>query len=848
MDQPPDRSLVPLACGVGAAALVAQTALVRELMVSFYGTELAVASALCCWLAFVVVGALAAAIVLKGRPHGRPLVHPPLVALAVALPAGLVVARLVRPILRAQVGEFLPVTSMAAGAALAACTVAIPVGFLFAAAARCEEQHARRRAGGVTRVYVAEAMGSAAAGALLSFCLLGRLAPTALAFAAAVMLLAVAAARAAGASGWLCLAGAGFMAALLCWSATQQRPALFFGSVAALAAAACLLRLATAPWRRAGWAAGIACAALAFLLSTAYLAWGKVLDETTVRARWNTFSTFRLVATLDTRYQEVGLGEREGDYALVQDGRRTAQFPDRAAAQQEAALLLTQHARPRDVLVIGGGLEGLCQQMLAAPIRALDYVEPDPQLVRFLFERLPAELAEPLRDHRFAAYACDGRFFVRKSAEDTSALARAYVASDGSRSAARRPAGAYDLIVVNVGDPASASQSRFYAVEFCRELRHILRPGGAVAFCGVTAGENIVRDSVALDYAACIYRTVRSVFSEIVVRPGDEFFFFAATQPGVVSDDPPILAARFEALGLQPDVLKHSFERAEFPRERTQHVARLLAEAGESAYLNTDERPVAFMLFLALESQFAGRAIRQDSARASGGGAGMAAGILRGLRSGAPQWFWLVVVGLLLPSAAARAAFGRHRAVPWACGVAVFTSGAFGLAAEMLIVYGYQTQFGYVYRDLGAIVGLFMLGLALGGLVSGRLVGRAGRPLLAAEAAQAVLLLALPAVVGVLSFSPYAFMLLSPAVGFLTGAEFPLAAGLSLAGGHEAGAVAGVLNAADSLGGLTGGAVAGLLLVPAMGLVQTAALLALVKCASLAGLVLAFVRVGGPAP
>jgi hypothetical protein len=33
-----------------------------------------------------------------------------------------------------------------------------------------------------------------------------------------------------------------------------------------------------------------------------------------------------------------------------------------------------------------------------------------------------------------------------------------------------------------------------------------------------------------------------------------------------------------------------------------------------------------------------------------------------------------------------------------------------------------------------------------------------------------------------------------------------------------------------------------------MGLVQTAALLALVKCASLAGLVLAFVRVGEPAP
>jgi predicted membrane-bound spermidine synthase len=131
--------------------------------------------------------------------------------------------------------------------------------------------------------------------------------------------------------------------------------------------------------------------------------------------------------------------------------------------------------------------------------------------------------------------------------------------------------------------------------------------------------------------------------------------------------------------------------------------------------------------------------------------------------------------------------------------------------------------------------------------------------LLAAESAQTALILGLPAAGALLSFSPHAFMLLSPMAGFLTGAEFTLAAQLSLASargpataGRDPAATAAVLNAADSLGALAGAACAGLLLVPALGVTQAAAVLALVKCASLAGLIAAFMGFGraprGPTP
>jgi spermidine synthase len=853
MQSPPDRSLLPLVCAAGAAALVGQTVLVRELMVSFYGTELALAAVLCCWLAFVPVGALGAGVLLKAaksKPGSAALPYFAVLAIALALPVEFVLARLARPLLGAEVGQFVSVGAMLVGAALPALVVAIPVGFLFPAASRFEERLAPRPAGGISRVYVAEALGSAAAGALLSLYLLGRHTPIALAFAAAVLLLFVAALSAAGASGRLCLVSSVSMAALLCWSGARREPALFFAPVALFAAVGCFVRWAAGRGRPLRLVPFAGCAALGLALCAAFLRWGGQLQDATQRARWSTFSTFRLVAALDTRYQHVELGERAGEYVLVQNGRQVGQFPDPAAAKAQTALILTQHARPQDVLVIGGGLGGLCQEMLESPVRRLDYVEPDPQLAVFLRERLPHELTRPLADPRFGAYAYDGRHFVQRLPKKSTGLMRGYLSAPGEAARGRHPrapAGAYDLIVINVGDPTSAAGSRFYTAEFCGELSRALRPGGAVAFCGITASEDLARGGAVMQYTACIYRTLRSVFAHVVVRAGNRFCFFAAAEPNVVTSDPRILTDRFDALGLQPPVLKYRLERADFPPERTQWAARLLQESLPTALINTDERPVLFTLFLAVEAHYAREVRGARAADAPSQGSGLSSVLAR---AGAPRpgGLWLLLV--IPPAALAllRMVVGRSSAAPWACRFSVFTSGLFGLSAEMLIVYGYQIKFGFVYRDVSIIVGVFMLGIALGGWAATRTpLGRGSGVLLALESAQTVLILILPAAGALLSFSPHAFMLLSPVAGFLTGAEFPLAARLSLTGGREPATVAATLNAADNLGALAGAACAGLLLIPALGVAQAAATLALVKCASLAGLVVSFAGLSGAA-
>ncbi|MGD2174202.1 MAG: hypothetical protein PVJ27_02275, partial [Candidatus Brocadiaceae bacterium] len=349
----PRASAAPLMCVVGGAALVGQTILVRELMVSFYGTELALAAVLSCWLLFIPVGALVAAGVLRRWDGSAAPICWGLGGMAAGLLAEFLLARLVRPLVGADTGEFLSMGAMLAGAALAAAPMAFWVGFFFPVVANAEERRVPGQGKGISRIYVAEAVGSACTGALLSFYLLSRLDPASIALAAAAVLLLCAAWYVAGASVGRFVAGSVALLALLLVSTAAGRSGAFF-ALAPLLAVVAWLRIGGRPGSRLRVASGVLLA-LGIAVSLLSVIGGQRLSEWSMGERWRTFSRFHLVAARDSRYQHIELGERQGTYVLVQDGFHTAQFPEPAATRARAALFLTQHPHPRDVLVIGGG-------------------------------------------------------------------------------------------------------------------------------------------------------------------------------------------------------------------------------------------------------------------------------------------------------------------------------------------------------------------------------------------------------------------------------------------------------------------------------------------------------------
>ena len=176
----------------------------------------------------------------------------------------------------------------------------------------------------------------------------------------------------------------------------------------------------------------------------------------------------------------------------------------------------------------------------------------------------------------------------------------------------------------------------------------------------------------------------------------------------------------------------------------------------------------------------------------------------------------------------------------------VFGTGVAGMLLSLSLVFSFQTLFGHLFSWIGLLTAVFMAGSAFGAWLMTRSIPRTRRlPLLMVSSELAVLLAAviLPFVVpriGLLLENSAAFdrlrvlfLLLPFTCGLLTGAQFPLAAGLRERTAGGTAGTAGRLYAADLTGGWIGGMLGGVVLLPVLGLVGTGLILACLKLVTL---------------
>jgi spermidine synthase len=209
-------------------------------------------------------------------------------------------------------------------------------------------------------------------------------------------------------------------------------------------------------------------------------------------------------------------------------------------------------------------------------------------------------------------------------------------------------------------------------------------------------------------------------------------------------------------------------------------------------------------------------------------------------------WMWgLVIVGAV----AAALALARHntrgrRAIVF---IAIATTGFSGMAADLIIIFAFQTLYGHVYQWVVLLITAFMAGLSLGAWVMMRRSMRPGRALLSLlklELAMVLYWVFSPLALTVLysnvahpaiySAILGALLLLNVVAGFLVGSEFPVASRLWLAERQTVGSTAGALYAGDLIGAFGGAILVSVLLVPVLGIVETCILVAMLKLGSLA--------------
>jgi spermidine synthase len=168
---------------------------------------------------------------------------------------------------------------------------------------------------------------------------------------------------------------------------------------------------------------------------------------------------------------------------------------------------------------------------------------------------------------------------------------------------------------------------------------------------------------------------------------------------------------------------------------------------------------------------------------------------------------------------------------------------------NLAIIFTFQTFYGYLYHQIGLLIAIFMLGVALSSLFITQRLDRIKRgPLQFLKIEIGIILFSFlfPFVFSIsslyfektaISFLLYGvFLFMSFLSGAGIGLQFPLATKIYLGVPSKAeplGHTAGLVYGADLSGGFVGGLLGGIILLPILGLKESCFMMAMIKMSSL---------------
>jgi spermidine synthase len=402
---------------------------------------------------------------------------------------------------------------------------------------------------------------------------------------------------------------------------------------------------------------------IGFLFVLLFLAvfWG--FDIPSQKIEWKPFN---LIESTDTPFGKLQVIQTKEMLSLYNNKLLIYSFPNLASSEESVHFALLQRPRTEKVLMIGGGAGGSLGQALKYPHTQVDYVELDPEIIRLSLKYLPQQEIDHLKDTRVQIYFQDGRTFLSKTPDY------------------------YEAIILNLPDPSSAQINRFYTKEFFSLVKRKLSPKGIFSF-RVSSAENYISDELQ-DFLASLYFTLKEVFPEIDIVPGDTNIFLASSAQ--ISLDHQQLSREIDRLNLQNSHVNAFSLFSRLSPSRLSMIKDNVNQGQKS--INQDLIPISYYFNSVLwSSQF--QTLESSVFR-------FATRIGR---------FWLLdipLIGLLLLMLLLGL---RHKKSHFLL-LPLAIMGLTTITVEIIMLIAFQTFYGYLYQKVALLFASFMIGLFLG--------------------------------------------------------------------------------------------------------------------------------------
>ncbi len=254
----------------------------------------------------------------------------------------------------------------------------------------------------------------------------------------------------------------------------------------------------------------------------------------------------------------------------------------------------------------------------------------------------------------------------------------------------------YDLIFVGITEPSNLQTNRFFTREFFSLAKARLHEGGILVF-GLPGSLTYMNEELK-NLNSCIFHTAKSVFSHVRVLPGDgaNIFLLSDSQAILLLDRMQIIE-RLDQRNIKANVIIPWYI------EQKLHPGWLewfpLFIAGSSQKINSDFNPIGVFYSVAHWNALYAPSLRW---------------LFRGFE-GMSLWIGVLLFLVFLVYFLFRSKDGRsfRRGIP----LAIITTGFAGMIFDLMLIFAFQSVYGYVFSWIGLLVASFMTGAACGAML-----------------------------------------------------------------------------------------------------------------------------------
>lgn len=508
------------------------------------------------------------------------------------------------------------------------------------------------------------------------------------------------------------------------------------------------------------------------------------------------------VKVIDVRWSPYGsvlVGQRDEQLSFFANGMPICNIPIPNISFLEELIhfpLLLLPA-PEKVLIVGGGFGGAIYEILKHPVKEIHYAEIDPLIIQLMKEYLTPLTQQEITNPRVKVHNLDGRLFIKNTKEK------------------------FDALILNLPPPYSLELNRFYTINFFREILQVLKKEGL--FVLVSPGSESYLGPENKELNLNLWSSLKAVFPDTYIIFGDPNYLLASPGNILKSLMAENLISRKREHKIPTKFLTELHIRQKLAAHRQEWFKNALL-SHTRIRLNRDDVPTGLFYGLAYwHAQFHPYITPYWK-------------LVGNLHIG----HCLIILGLIM-----FLIFFLEKIInkepPKACLIwVVTTTGFFGTALSILLIFSFQTIYGYAYHWIGLLVAAFMVGLALGSFAMTGIWPKSSFSKGQLIKVEIIILIFLIILLATLFFFytfnlgfKVVFFLLNLITGFCVGLEFPLVSKIFANFLKEIGRPAGLLYAADLIGACLGSLLVGVILIPIIGIMFTGAVIILLKITSL---------------